>query len=189
MNLETAKSFVNTFPRDLQVHSYNVCNIATGIARYSGYREDQIYILSIGSLIHDVGKCCIDPGIINKPGKLTEKEFELVKQHTFLGADMIRQYDDSHKYEPIILYHHERWDGKGYYGLFQEEIPAFAQIVSIADAFDAMTSIRPYQMPKSLTGALRELSNSRGTQFAPELVDIFEKYILDSLKFKENYIR
>jgi len=189
LKLETAKSFVNRFPRDLQVHSYNVCNIATGIARYLGYKEDQIHILLIGSLIHDAGKCCIDPKIINKPHKLTEKEFELVKQHTLLGADMIRKCDDSHKYEPIVLYHHERWDGMGYYGLFQEEIPAFAQIVNIADAFDAMTSIRPYQRPKSLTEALEELSNSKGTQFAPKLVDIFEEYILASLKVKEKYIK
>lgn len=181
-NLKLARSLVDEFPRYLRKHSYNVCNIAIGLATYAGCSAEEIETLSIGALIHDIGKCCISQEILNKPGKLTKDEFVQVKQHTVLGARMIEQFKKSHKYEPIVLYHHERWDGKGYFGLTKYEIPKLARIVAIADAFDAMTSIRSYQTPKNLTDALIELNANKGYQFDPELVKMFEDYLLNLLK-------
>jgi len=185
-DLKLARSVVEEFPQDLRDHSYNVCNIAVELAKYAGCGAEQVRILATGALIHDIGKCCISKDILNKPGRLTEDEFNQVKQHTILGIKMIKQFKESHKYEPIILYHHERWDGRGYFGLLKHEIPELARIVTIADAFDAMTSFRPYQNPKTLTGALEELNVNKGTQFEPGLVKMFEDYILNLLKAKQS---
>ncbi len=181
-DLQLAKIILNSLSEDLKRHSLNVCYFSLKTAQYAGYDLNRIKVLAVGALIHDIGKSCIDEKILNKPGKLTENEFEIVKQHTVMGAKMIEQIDNSNIYLPIILYHHERWDGNGYEGLSGKEIPDLASIVSITDAFDAMTSPRPYQSPKTLTAALKELKMNKGIQFNPDLVDAFESCMLELIK-------
>lgn len=181
-DIELVSTILSGFPRDLQKHSLNVCYLAMKTAEYAGYSCQQIKTLTLGALLHDIGKSCIDENILNKPGKLTDKEFSIVQQHTVLGAKMIDQFKECDSFLPIILYHHERWDGRGYEGLSGRDIPKLACIVTIADAFDAMTSPRPYQKPKSLTDALKELNKNKGYQFDPDLVEIFESCILGLIK-------
>lgn len=170
------------FSDDLYTHSCNVCSISIKIARHAGLAQQEIETLGYGALLHDIGKSCIDERIINKPGKLTAHEFELIKSHTILGKSMIEHIEGVEKYLPLIQYHHERWDGNGYEGLSGDEIPVLASIITIADAFDAMTSPRPYQEKKTMFEALNELIMNKGTQFAPRFVETFEDYIIRHLK-------
>ncbi len=186
-NPDIVISILNSFNNDLRQHSYNVCYLSVLIAEHVGYSQNQIATLAIGALLHDIGKSCIDEALLNKPGSLTKKEFAIIKSHTVLGAKMIENFEESKVYLPIILYHHERWDGGGYEGLAQHKIPELARIVTIADAFDAMTSYRPYQQPKTLMQALKELNKNKGTQFAPYLVEAFESCILKSIKNPCNF--
>lgn len=181
-NLELINIILDGFPGYLRNHSYNVCYFSVKTAQQAGYDTEDIKTLAIGALLHDIGKSCIDDNILNKPGRLTANEFSIVKQHTVLGTKMIDQYNESSLYLPIILYHHERWDGKGYEGLSGDEIPDLASIVTISDAFDAMTSPRSYQKPKTLTDALKEINENKGTQFAPHIVEAFELCTLNILK-------
>jgi len=182
LNIDVIQTILAGFPHDLRQHSLNVCYLSLKLADYAGYAYEQKRTLIIGALLHDIGKSCIDESILNKPGKLTYNEFLIVKQHTILGVKMLEYFKESNEILPIILYHHERWDGKGYEGLAGENIPKLASIVTLADAFDAMTSYRPYQKPKTLTSALKQLNINKGTQFDPNLVVLFESCILDLTK-------
>lgn len=182
LNIDLIKTILAGFPYDLRKHSLNVCYLSQKLANYIGCTDKQKRTLIIGALLHDMGKICIDESILNKPGKLTFNEFLIVKQHTILGVKMLEYFTESHEILPIILYHHERWDGKGYEGLAGRNIPKLARIVTLADAFDAMTCSRPYQKPKTLTDALKELNIKKGIQFESRLVELFEACILDSIK-------
>lgn len=170
------------FSDDLYIHSCNVCSISIKIAQHAGFSQQKIKTLGYGALLHDIGKSCIDEKILNKPGRLTDSEFKLIKTHTVLGKSMIEHIAEAEKYLPLILYHHERWDGKGYEGLSGDSIPELASIITIADAFDAMTSLRSYQKKKTMFEALMELNMNKGTQFAPHFVEAFEDYVMMHLK-------
>lgn len=180
--IEPLNCILQGFPDSLRSHSYNVCYFSLMTATHAGYSPEKIKTLAIGAMLHDIGKTCISNSILDKPEKLTEMEFLIVRKHTVFGAEKIKQIENSNDYLPIILYHHERWDGNGYEGLSADEIPELASIVTIADAFDAMTNTRPYQKPKSITGALKELNDHKGTQFSPDLVEVFEACILRLIK-------
>lgn len=133
--------------------------------------------ISIASALHDIGKIGIPEEILNKPGRLTDEEFEIIKTHTTLGANMIDQLTDYPK-EPLVRYmhdicrwHHEKWDGKGYPdGLKGDEIPIAAQVVSVADCYDALVSKRVYKDAYSHQEALQMLLNGRCGQFNPKLM-------------------
>ncbi|AGL02598.1 HD-GYP domain-containing protein [Desulfoscipio gibsoniae] len=182
LDIETVNNILSGFPHDLKMHSLNVCYLAKKTAEYAGYTYQEIKEITLGALLHDIGKSCIDEKILYKPTKLSDKEFSIIKQHTVLGTDMISNFEECNNLLPIILYHHEHWDGNGYEGLCGRDIPKLARIVAIADAFDAMTSPRPYQKPRTLNDALLELNRNKGLQFAPDLVQIFELCILKLIK-------
>jgi len=182
LNVKTANAILLGFPQDLKMHSLNVCYLAKKMAEYAGYTHQDVKTITLGALFHDIGKSCIDERILNKSTKLSDKEFSIIKQHTVLGAKIISSFEKCDNLLPIILYHHERWDGNGYEGLPGNDIPKLARIVAIADAFDAMTSPRSYQKPKTLNDALLELNRNKCLQFAPDLVPIFELCILDLIK-------
>ncbi|MCL4439997.1 MAG: HD-GYP domain-containing protein [Firmicutes bacterium] len=182
LNLELAKNIVDIFPGDLRDHSYNVYFLSVRLAEYVGYKSESLQNLAIGALLHDIGKTEIDQKIINKPGKLTEEEFAIVKKHTVIGSDLVKSFKGNQNVLPVVLYHHERWDGTGYERLKENEIPESAQIVTIADAFDAMTTNRPYQKIKTLAETLQELSKNKGLQFSPTLVEKFEELIIEHTK-------
>ena len=127
-----------------------------------------------GFLLHDIGKICVPEAILGKEGPLTEEEWVIMRTHALTGAQIISSVGALARAAPIIESHHERWDGSGYpRGLCREEIPMGARIFAIADAFDAMTSDRPYRQAMSLDSALAQVKMGAGTQFDPDLAQAF----------------
>ena len=129
--------------------------------------------------MHDIGKIIVPRSILNKTGKLTREEYEIVKRHTLKGYEILMEVDGMEEIAKIVKHHHERWDGNGYPdGLREEQIPFESRILAITDAFDAMTSARPYRAPLSVEEALKEISENGGTQFDPNLARIFVQMIM-----------
>lgn len=148
-------------------------------------KGEGISILSAGSYFHDIGKLAIPIEVLNKTSKLTDDEWKVIKMHTTLGAEMMRNHevDRLRKAAFIVEEHHERYDGKGYpYGLIGDEISIEASIVSVVDAFDAMTTNRVYRGAMTIEDAIQEMKDGKGTQFHPEAVDEF----LAMLEEKQN---
>lgn len=138
------------------------------LAEHMNLPVEQLELLRIGTPLHDIGKIGIDDAILRKPDRLTEEEFEAMKQHTVKGAEIIKTIPDLKPILPIVLNHHERWDGKGYpEGLGGEAISPLARIVALADAFDAMTSDRPYRKGMPAGIAFEQIQKGAGTQFDP----------------------
>lgn len=154
-------------------HSENVMNIAADIAEVMKTEEHLLGIIRDAALLHDIGKIGIPGYILNKPGPLTYEEFNgVMKTHSTLGANIVRDVPFLQELYPLILYHHEDYDGSGYpEGLEGDEIPVGARIIHVADAFEAMTSKRPYRNSLGATEALRRLTEGRGTHFDPAVVD------------------
>lgn len=166
-------------------HSLNVGFLTAHLAIRLGLSKREVYIICIGALFHDIGKTKIPHSILNKPGKLRPDEWELIKEHPKAGFNLISKYDWAQQLEPMILLHHERLDGQGYYSVAPNEIPLSARMVSIADAFDAMTSERPYQKKLSINECWTEMERCCGTQFDPELLRMFRSIIdgIDDMRF------
>jgi len=159
-------------------HSESVTKYATWIGEKlkakPGWNDETAKVIQNGGLLHDVGKIGIIDGILNKPGKLTEEEWRRVKLHPVKGAHILETVEEFKDYALIARHHHERWDGTGYPdGLKGEKIPPGARIMAVADAYDAMTSDRPYRKAVSPLEAVEELLRCKGTQFDPEAVDAF----------------
>jgi putative nucleotidyltransferase with HDIG domain len=153
-------------------HTIRVTQIALEIARELGWSQEQLEILEIGALLHDIGKIGMPDGILHKPAYLTEEEYRQMKQHPIVGAQMLTGVDALRPMLPYILYHQERYDGKGYpFGLTGEEIPIEGRLLAVADTFDAMTSDRPYRNGLDIEAALAEIVEYSGTQFDPTVVD------------------
>ena len=157
-------------------HTERVTEYACLLAEQLDLSADEINWLRIGTPLHDIGKIGIKDNILNKPGKLTPAEFEEMKTHTTKGAKIVEQNTELAPIVPIVLSHHERWDGKGYpQGLKGEDIPRLARIVAVADAFDAMTSDRPYRSGMPPESAFAEVEKMKGQQFDPEIAAAFLK--------------
>lgn len=157
-------------------HSYDVANWCKELGSEINLDEYEIKKLYIAGLLHDVGKAFIDDSIINKKGKLTYEEYEIVKKHSLysynISKKILSEYPDLCRIPEIIKYHHERYDGEGYPdGLKKDEIPFYSYILSISDSIDAMLSDRPYKNRYSVGKVIRELQINKGKQFHPELVD------------------
>jgi response regulator RpfG family c-di-GMP phosphodiesterase len=169
-------------------HSENVMFFSEILARYINLDAEYIQAVKDGGLLHDIGKIGIPGVILNKPGPLTPAEYNgFMKTHPSLGADIIKDVPFLRDLKPIILYHHEHQDGSGYpQGLRGEDIPIGARIVHIADAFEAMTSNRPYRNSLGNAEALRRLKAGRGSQFDAELVDSFIASMLQAGKISED---
>jgi len=145
-----------------------------------GYRDEACEELRKIAMLHDIGKIGIPDMVLNKPARLTEEEYEIMKSHVTRGAEILKNFTLIDHVADGALYHHERYDGSGYvHGLKGEEIPLNARIIGIADAFDAMTENRVYRKKLNLDYVLGELRNGRGTQFDPKLVDIMLDLIAD----------
>jgi HD-GYP domain-containing protein (c-di-GMP phosphodiesterase class II) len=155
-------------------HSSRVSALAVVVARRLGWKSARVGALKLGAVLHDVGKLNVDGAILRKPGPLDEGEYLEIKRHPLDGARMIRRLETLRPALPYILFHHERWDGSGYpSGRSREQIPVGARIVAVTDAFDAMTSLRPYRAPLQLGTALAEVDGGAGTQFDPGVVRAF----------------
>jgi diguanylate cyclase (GGDEF)-like protein/putative nucleotidyltransferase with HDIG domain len=158
-------------------HSKKVCKYATDIAHALGYNDEDLNTIRNGALLHDIGKIGIPDYILQKNGPLAPDEQKLIKTHPNLGVAIIKNIDSLQECLAAIQYHHEFFNGKGYpYGLKGENIPLDARILAVADAFDAMTSERPYRKKKSEAEAFKELAEYAGTQFDPNVVNAFLKY-------------
>ena len=155
-------------------HAERVTFYSLVIAQELGLSPDKIERIQIAALLHDVGKIGIKDEILQKPSMLTDEEFEIMKQHPELGGDIISQIPQLKDVIPGIRYHHESLDGSGYpRGLKGEQIPLSARIIGVADAFDAMTTERPYQKPFSAEAALEIIKKKAGTKFDARVVDAF----------------
>jgi putative nucleotidyltransferase with HDIG domain len=155
-------------------HSERVAWIVVQVARELGMTEHEVEYLRFGSILHDVGKIGIPESIVKSPKPLTEGEYKIIQKHPLKGLEILQHIPFIKDHMYLIRSHHERWDGKGYPdGLRGDEIPLGAQIVAIADAFDAMTSSRPYRRGLPPKQAAREIKKGIGTQFSDEVVHAF----------------
>lgn len=161
-------------------HSKNVAYYASMLAVACGLNSDTVEIIREAALLHDIGKIGIPENILNKPGRLTGEEYEIMKKHPENAVAIIRHLPSLDYVIPAVLSHHERWDGKGYpRRLSGEDIPLSARILCVADCFDAITSKRCYQDPRSVERALSILEANSGTQFDPKLVELFVEKVRD----------
>lgn len=153
-------------------HTGRVTQLALRTAREMGWSREQLEVLEIGGLLHDIGKIGISDTILYKPTELTEEEYKEMMRHPVVGAKMLEGVAALRPMLPYILYHQERYDGAGYpFGLKGDEIPLEARILAAVDTFDAMTSDRPYRQGLSEEQAVAEILRNRGTQFDPQVVD------------------
>ena len=153
-------------------HAHRVVGLAVAAARTLGWSDEALGNVRAGSLLHDVGKLAVPTDVLAKPGPLTAMELAEVRRHPTYGAVLVSSLPGARRALPSILHHHERWDGTGYPGrIAGEAIPAEARLVCIADAYDAMTSHRPYRATLSIRAALEELRVCAGTQFDPVIAE------------------
>ena len=153
-------------------HSERVSRATVLIAREWGLREDRVNVIRYAGLLHDVGKLGVPTKVLQKQGKLNDTEFDAIKLHPMRGYEMLREITFLEEALTGVVHHHERMDGRGYpMGLVEQEIPEFARIIMVADAFDSMTSTRSYRAAKSVDEAVAELRKWQGQQFDPAAVD------------------
>jgi putative nucleotidyltransferase with HDIG domain len=155
-------------------HSQRVQRIALAIGEALDLPRSRLEALGLAGLFHDIGKLRVPDAVLTKPGPLSPDEFDLIKRHPDDGADIVGHLGRLRDVLPFIRHHHERWDGAGYpEGLAADDIPLEAAIVGLADAWDAMTTERPYSRARTTEEAAEEILRARGTQFAPTVVDAF----------------
>jgi HD-GYP domain-containing protein (c-di-GMP phosphodiesterase class II) len=168
-------------------HSERVARLAVAVAREMRVPEERMLDIERGALLHDVGKIGVPDSILRKPRNLNRKEWEAMQQHPLLAGLMVSKVSFLEGALPILLYHHERYDGSGYpFGLAQDKIPLEARIFSVVDAYDAMTSERPYRKAVPPEEALQEIRANANIQFDPEVVEAFEDVIRRLLAVEEN---
>jgi putative two-component system response regulator len=155
-------------------HSDRVTRMSLKIAFQYGFTEERLESLEYGALLHDIGKIGIKDEVLQKPGALSSEEYQYIQEHPLIGVKIVEGLDFFKDKIPMIRHHHEHFDGSGYPdGLVGETIPLEARIISVPDAFDAMTSARPHREMMPLQDVLMELEKCKGTQFDPEVLEIF----------------
>jgi putative two-component system response regulator len=155
-------------------HLERVRRLALNLAFALDWENEQIVILEFGAILHDIGKITVPSKVLKKTGPLDEGEWKLMRQHPEAGAKMLEGVDHLRSAIPYVLYHHEWWNGSGYpTGLKGENIPREGRLLAIVDAFDAMTTNRPYHVSMLAKDAIEEISQNRGIYFDPDMVDVF----------------
>jgi putative nucleotidyltransferase with HDIG domain len=168
-------------------HSDRVARIAVHLAKELGCDERTINTLHLSGMLHDIGKIGINENVLHKPGKLSVEEFEHIKTHVDIGSRILRDMNNLKDVMPVVLHHHESWDGGGYPdNLKTEQIPFAARIVAVADAYDAMSSDRPYRDGMSEEKIDQILRNGAGKQWDPEVIDAFFRVRNDIRKITKN---
>jgi putative nucleotidyltransferase with HDIG domain len=155
-------------------HATRVTELALRLAAALEVSPARVAAIKAGGPLHDIGKLELDRAILEKPGALEPEELEEIRAHPELGARMLQGVKSLRSALNCVLHHHERWDGSGYpYGLGGEAIPLEARILAVADAYDAMTSQRPYRAPRTREEALAEVERCAGSQFDPQIARVF----------------
>jgi putative nucleotidyltransferase with HDIG domain len=167
-----------TVDASVRAHSQRVRSYALGLTAALGVRNRSlIEAIQQAALVHDIGKAAIPRHILDKPSRLTEEEFEQIKRHVDIGAEMLTGSSIDRQVITIVRAHHENWDGTGYLrGLDGVRIPFGARIVSVVDCFDALTSDRPYRSRLPTDAALQIVQSRRGTMYDPSVVDAFVRF-------------
>jgi HD-GYP domain-containing protein (c-di-GMP phosphodiesterase class II) len=155
-------------------HSQRVQEYTLLAGTFLSLSNEEMETLEYAGILHDVGKIAVDSRILNKPGPLTASEWEIMREHPIVGADLLTEIPFLEKSSGLVLCHHERFDGKGYpNGNKGEDIPLGARLIAVADAFDTMTTDRAYRPAMSVDAAVRELHSGAGSQFCPVAVKAF----------------
>lgn len=180
--LKTVQSLVSVVEAKdeyTESHSIRVAKYASFIASELNYPKNFIEDIWVAGVLHDVGKIGISDSILNKPGTLTDEEYDIIKQHPDMAFKIVSQMDLSENILKAIKHHHERYDGKGYPDMIKgDEIPVMASIISVADAFDAITSSRSYRKSRNMSQGIEEIVLNKGTQFNSTVVETLEKIFL-----------
>jgi putative two-component system response regulator len=175
---------------DTGLHVIRMSHFCRLIALKAGLSEAAAHLLLQAAPMHDIGKIGIPDNILQKPGKLTEEEWVVMRKHPAIGAGIIGRHEDMllDTARVVALTHHEKWDGSGYpRGIGGEQIPLTGRIVSIADVFDALTSVRPYKSAWDFDVAVKYVRDGAGTQFDPDLVDCFVAALPEIAEIKQRY--
>ena len=187
VNMEAIEEFCHQiYYRDTYtlMHEEHVAELMSGLAAEMGMNSDEISLAFIVGLINDVGKIKTPTDILTKPGKLTEEEFEVMQKHAYQGAEIIAGIEGAQAVLPSMLHHHERYDGKGYPdGLAGECIPLLSRMLAICDSFDAMTTKRCYRGSVDLGLCIEEVKLCSGTQFDPEICQMFVGFLKSRFGF------
>ncbi len=174
--LKALTAALETRDSETHGHSERVVSYSLRLGRECGLNSEQMKSLEFGSLLHDIGKIGVPDSILRKPAKLTEEEWERMREHPLHGQQILRGIEFLQGAARVVAQHHEKWDGSGYpLGLSREDIDVCARIFSVADAFDAITSDRVYRRGKSYEAAAQELDDWAGRQFDPKVVEAFHR--------------
>jgi putative nucleotidyltransferase with HDIG domain len=174
VTLEALGDALDLKDAETEGHSKRVTAYTIAIARALGLPKEQISVIARGAFLHDIGKMAIPDNILRKPGKLTNEEMLIMREHCYRGYQMLKKIPFLNEACDIVYSHQEKFDGSGYpRGLRGDEIPLGARIFSIADTLDAITCDRPYRKAQSLDAARAEIKRCSGTQFDPEIVERF----------------
>ena len=176
--VETLARTIDAKDRYTNGHSFRVSEYSVALARKLGWSEEEVQELEREALLHDIGKIGVPDAVLNKPGRLTDEEFEVIKSHTTVGRTILEGLDGMEKTAEVAAYHHERFDGRGYpEGRKGKDIPKHARIISIADSYDAMHSDRVYRKALPDDVIREELKKGSGTQFDPDYLPAFLELI------------
>ena len=185
-SLGVFSNFVDAKDPYTRGHSERVARYSKKIAEKLGLSERECKQIYYVATLHDIGKCCVPDEILKKPSKLTDEEFDIIKTHTLKGAEMVKNFSSIPNIHDGILYHHERYDGKGYpSGKKRKDIPLVGRIIAVADAYDAMNSSRVYRDRLSEDEIISELERNSGTQFDPDIVEIFLEILKEEKESKK----
>ena len=166
-------------------HSTRVAEYSVMLARRMNYTGEKLEHLYYAALLHDIGKIGVPREIINKPSKLTDEEYAIIKSHPQIGSDILKEITEIPDIAIGARYHHERYDGKGYPdGLCGEDIPELARIIGVADAYDAMTSKRSYRDVLAQEIVREEIEKGKGTQFDSKIAEIMLELIDEDVNYK-----
>jgi len=191
----TLSQIIDARENSLLGHSVTVAKYAIAIAGRLNFTEEQVYDLKRSAMLHDIGKLGISEAILQKPSKLTEEEYKVIKNHSLIGKKILENIKGMEKVAAVVLQHHEQYRGTGYPNQLSEEgILIEARIIALCDALDTMLSTRPYKQGCTIDEAVAELIHCRGTHFDPKVVDVFlglkneleDGFFTDSYKAKDN---
>lgn len=165
-------------------HAEHVADLMAGLAAQMSMSSEEINIAYVVGIVHDVGKIKTPDNILNKPARLTEEEYQIMKRHSVEGAEMLAALKGTESIVAIMRHHHERFDGKGYPdGLIGKDIPLFSRMLALCDSFDAMTTHRCYRDPVQLKECLLEIEKCAGSQFDPQICRVFLEFIEERFGF------